>query len=40
MNAGRTFSERCDDFVRMNFATAPEILHEIVGRMGDAVEKA
>ena len=40
MNDGRTFSKRCDAFVRMNFATAPEILHEIVGRMGDAVEKA
>ena len=40
LSDGREFSRRSDPFVRLNFATAPSVLEEILERMGAAVERA
>ena len=40
LSDGREFSRRSDPFVRLNFATAPSLLEEILERMGAAVESA
>jgi cystathionine beta-lyase len=37
LNFGETFGPDYAGFARLNFATSPEILWEIVGRMGEAV---
>ena len=39
LNAGETFGSGYDACVRLNFATTPAILQEIVGRMADAVRQ-
>ena len=39
LNAGETFSPRHAGFARLNFATSPEILEQIVGRMSEAVRR-
>ena len=40
LSDGREFSSRTDAFVRLNFATAPAVLEEILGRMASAVSGA
>jgi cystathionine beta-lyase len=40
LSDGREFSSRGDAFVRLNFATAPGVLEEILQRMAAAVESA
>jgi cystathionine beta-lyase len=37
---GREFSGHCPDFVRLNFATSPDILQEILERTRAAIEQA
>ena len=39
LNAGETFGPEYAAFARLNFATSPAILHEIVGRMSDAIAR-
>ena len=36
-NAGHTFGKQCDQYVRLNFATSPEILTEAIDRIARAV---
>ncbi len=40
LSDGQEFGSRSDDFVRLNFATPPETLREILERMSAAVENA
>jgi cystathionine beta-lyase len=39
LNFGETFGADYDGFARLNFATPPAILKEIVGRMAEAVRR-
>ncbi len=40
LHDGRKFSSHTDDFVRLNYATSPAVLDEILGRMAGAVADA
>ena len=39
LNAGETFGEKYGAFTRLNFATSPAILEQILGRMSDALRR-
>jgi cystathionine beta-lyase len=39
LNAGEAFGERYGAFTRLNFATSPAILEQILGRMSDALRQ-
>jgi len=39
LNAGETFGERYGAFARINFATSPAILEQILARMSDALRR-
>ena len=39
LNAGETFGEKYGAFTRLNFATSPAILEQILGRMSDALKR-
>ncbi len=39
LNAGETFGEKYGAFTRLNFATSPAILEQILGRMADALRR-
>ena len=40
LNQGSMFGSQGDTFVRLNFATSPEVLEQVLDRMANAVERA
>jgi cystathionine beta-lyase len=36
-NAGHTYGKQCDQYVRLNFATSPEIITEAIDRIARAI---